>query len=301
MNDKILSAQYIMDNLAISRMIYPNLIHQEIILDFYQLALFRGDPKMRCHVGSYFVNFFTHTERMNTVGRSGISFIDFLNNKDNVLAKDYVQKMINWYDEVETWRNEIWVLYRIFNLYFGSISILQPHVAMSVYDRFKPTCVLSPCAGWGGLLTAACAYSVPRWIGCETNKALKGPYMKMIRELHKHSSTEIDLNWFSCLDFDYDSVAYDMVFYSPPFYNIERYTDQPYRTKEEWNQFYEKLCVLSWRGLTKGGWYCVVVSNEIYDVYKKVIGFDAEIIIPMPNKRRSAFHIYSENVFCWHK
>jgi hypothetical protein len=288
-------------NLAISRAIYANLIHEEIVIDFFQLALFRGQPKMRLRVGADFVNYFTHSERMNTVGRSGISFIDFMNNKDGVLGKAYVQKMIDWYQETEPWRNETWILYRIFNLYFGSINILQPHIAVSVYDRFKPTCVLSPCAGWGGLLTAACAYSVPRWIGCETNEALKEPYMKMIHELHKHSSTEIDMNWVSCLDFDYHSVGYDMVFYSPPYYNIERYTDQPYRTKAEWNDFYEKLCLLSWRGLMKGGWYCVVVSNEIYDVYKKIIGWDADIIIPMPNKRRSAFHIYSENVFCWHR
>ena len=109
------------------------------------------------------------------------------------------------------------------------------------------------------------------------------------------------MNWVSCLDFDYHSVGYDMCFYSPPFYNIERYSDQPYRTKDEWNAFYEKLCLLSWRGLSKGGWYCVIVSNEIYEVYRRVIGWCADIVIPMPNTRRSAFHIYSENVFCWHR
>ena len=165
------------NNLAISRLIYPNLNnYDDVILDYYQLCLFRGQPKMRLRVGADFVNFFTHSERLNTVGRSGISFIDFLNNKDNVLSKGYVQKLISWYQETEPWRIEPWILYRIFNLYFGSINILQPHIAVSVFDRFKPTCVISPCAGWGGLLTAACAYSVPRWVGFETNEALKEIY-----------------------------------------------------------------------------------------------------------------------------
>ena len=290
-----------MDNLAISRIIYPNLTTEQIILDFYQLALFRGNPKLKCRVGSDFVNHFTHAERLNTIGKEGISFIDFLNNVGGCLEKAYVQKMLMWYNEVEPWRDEIWVMYRIFNLYFGSINILQPHIAMSVYDRFKPTCVLSPCAGWGGLLVAACAAGVPRWIGCDTNHALKRPYMDMVSLLHKHSDTEIDMNFISCLEFDYASTEYDMVLYNPPYYDIEKYTGQCIRTRNEWNHFYTLLCELSWRNLQKGGWYCVAISNEIYDIYRSSIGRVADIVIPMPNQKRSIFHKYGECVFCWRK
>ena len=290
-----------MDNQVISRIIYPNLTLESVILDFYQLSLFRGAPRNKCHVGADFVNYFTHAERLNTVGRMGISFIDFLENHQGYLEKGYVQKMMMWYDEVEPWRTEVWVMYRIFNLYFGSINIFQPHIAMSLYDRFKPTCVLSPCAGWGGLLVAACAAGVPRWIGCETNDALKRPYMDMVAELHKHSQTEIDMNFISALDFDYEGTEYDMVLYNPPYYNIEIYTGQPIKTRDDWNRFYKDLCDISWRHLQKGGWYCVAVSNEIYDVYCAAIGRVADFILPLPNQKRNTFHKYGECVFCWRK
>lgn len=289
-----------MDNHTISRIIYPNLTTEQIILDFYQLSLFRGNPKLQCRVGADFVNYFTHAERLNTVGREGISFIDFLNNTNGCLEKGYVQRMMDFYDS-EPPEREMWIMYRIFNLYYGSINIFQPHIAVSVYDRFKPRCVLSPCAGWGSLLVAACAAGVPRWIGCDTNHALKQPYMDMVSVLHKHSLTEIDMNFISCLDFDYASTEYDMVLYNPPYYNIEKYTGQPIKRRDEWNHFYTVLCELSWQHLQKGGWYCVAVSNEIYDVYKASIGRVADIVIPMPNKKRSMFHKYGECVFCWHK
>lgn len=290
-----------MNNNLIARVIYSNLTIESIILDYYQLALFRGDMKHKCRVGSDFVNFFTLPERLNTIGKAGISFIEFLNNKNNCLEKAYVQKMLMWYNEVEPWRPEVWVMYRIFNLYFGSINIMQPHIPLSMYQRFKPTCVLSPCAGWGGLLVAACAAEVPRWIGCDTNHALKKPYMEMISVLHKHSKTEIDMNFVSCLEFDYASTEYDMVLYNPPYYNIETYTGQPIRSRDEWNRFYAILCDLSWGHLSKGGWYLVAVSNEISDVYIATIGRNPDLIMPLPNQKRSIYHKYSECIFGWHK
>jgi hypothetical protein len=143
-----------MDNHAISRIIYPSLNLEHAILDFYQLALFRGNPKLKCRIGADFVNFFTHAERLNTVGREGISFTEFLQNKNGFLEKGYVQRMLDFYDS-EPPEREVWILYRIFNLYFGAISIFQPHIAVSLFDRFKPKCVLSPCAGWGGILVGA--------------------------------------------------------------------------------------------------------------------------------------------------
>jgi len=290
-----------MNNNLIARIIYPNLTLEQIVLDYYQLCLFRGDFKYKCRVGSDFVNFFTLPERLNTIGKAGLSFIDFLNNKGNCLEKGYVQKMLAWYEEIEPWRNETWVMYRIFNLYFGSINIFQPHIAVSLFQRFKPTCVLSPCAGWGGLLVAACAAEVPRWIGCDTNTALRKPYMEMVSVLHKHSKTEIDMNFVSALEFNYESVEYDMVLYNPPYYNIEMYTGQCIRTRDEWNRFYSILCELSWRHLSKGGWYLVTVSNEISDVYTSTIGRNPDLIMPLPNQKRNIYHKYAECVFGWHK
>lgn len=289
-----------MDNHAISRIIYPSLNLEHAILDFYQLALFRGNPKLKCRIGADFVNFFTHAERLNTVGREGISFTEFLQNKNGFLEKGYVQRMLDFYDS-EPPEREIWILYRIFNLYFGAISIFQPHIAVSLFDRFKPKCVLSPCAGWGGILVGACAIGVPRWIGCDSNPELVSPYSTMIEVLNKHSLTNIDMRYGDCLKLPYAEIEYDMVLYSPPFYNIEKYSGQPLRQRHEWNHFYILLCELSWQHLQVGGWYCVAVSNEIYDIYKGVIGRVADDVIPMPNKKRTVFSKYSENIFCWRR
>jgi len=289
-----------MDNKTISRLIYPSRTTEDIVIDFYQLALFRGEPKNKCRVGADFVNFFTHPERLNTIGREGISFIEFINNKNSCLEKRYVQRMLDFYDS-EPPEREIWILYRIFNLYFGAISLFQPHIAVSLFDRFKPKCVLSPCAGWGGLVTGACAAGVPRWIGCDSNPELIKPYELMIETLTKHSLTKIDMHYGDCLNLPYAKMEYDMVLYSPPFYNIEQYNGQPFRLRHEWNHFYIVLCELSWQHLQVGGWYCIAVSNEIYDIYKQIIGRIADYVVGMPNKKRHQFHKYGENIFCWRR
>jgi len=92
-----------------------------------------------------------------------------------------------------------------------------------------------------------------------------------------------------------------MVLYNPPYYNIEIYTGQSIKKRDDWNHFYKDLCDISWRHLQKGGWYCVAVSNEIYDVYCAAIGRVADFILPLPNQKRNTFHKYGECVFCWRK
>jgi hypothetical protein len=92
-----------------------------------------------------------------------------------------------------------------------------------------------------------------------------------------------------------------MVLYSPPYYNIEQYSHQPRKSNADWDTFYKVLLTLSWRGLSKGGWYCVNVSNTIYDIYLASIGRPPDFVVPMPNQRRASFHPYSESVFCWKK
>ena len=58
-----------------------------------------------------------------------------------------------------------------------------------------------------------------------------------------------------------------MVFTSPPYYNLEKYTGvKTWASKKEWDEeFYWPILWLSYDGLMPGGHFCINVSQEIYE------------------------------------
>ena len=93
-------------------------------------------------IGNKTVDYFTFVERLNTVGSEGISFFDFYANRRKYANRPSVQRLrqLDAKNDAENW-------YEIFRLYFGSINIFRPLVAMEIYARYKPTCVLDPTMG----------------------------------------------------------------------------------------------------------------------------------------------------------
>jgi len=241
-------------------------------------------------------------ERLETKGRKNINFFDFWEKKSMYEKKNYVISLFRYYHKENPKYTPIQKWFRFFNLYFGAINIFKPIIAMEIYCKFKPNSILDFTMGWGGRLVGACALNIPNYIGIDLNKKLERPYKEMVNVLKKYSTTNIKLIFKSALEIDYSNLNYDLVLTSPPYYNIERYREQEYKKKEDWNkEFYEPLFIKTFKHLKNGGHYCLNVPKEVYDnVCVKVLG-KANIFIPLYKVKRTSKETYKEFIYVWIK
>jgi hypothetical protein len=219
-------------------------------------------------VGIKFIEHFIYPELLNTNIKHGFSFYDFWGNKDFYLSRDASTKKLIEYIKTEKPKlNEIKRAKKVFNLYYGSVNVFRPTIAIRLYEMFKPTSVLDFTMGWGGRLVGASIAGVKEYIGIDCNTNLQEPYQQMCDQLHKLSpNTTARLFFDDCLKIDYTALKYDMVFTSPPYYNKELYGgDQTGKTDKEWNEeFYIPIFNKTWGSLAPGGHYCLNVPAQLY-------------------------------------
>ena len=251
-------------------------------------------------VGNKTVDFFTRPMRWDTDGQKGMSFYDFLYNKSEFIKKPFIEKFLR-----ESNQDEEGTLQRIFSMYYGSVNIFRPLIAMEFYCMFNPKSVLDFTMGWGGRLIAAAALNLPKYIGIDMNPDLEQPYREMVAFLKDKTSTEIILKFQNALSVDYSKLVYDMVFTSPPYYNVEIYTGTHRITKDEWdNNFYRPIIEKTYAGLKKGGWYCLNIPEEVYErIAKAVLGKATRSVPFRKNVRgiKGGKETYGEMVYCWNK
>jgi len=282
-----------------------DLSDQDVLADFTKLVeIGCGKHAALSTVGNDVVNRFTAAERLNTAGYQNISFYDVLFNQRQLKRENYVKKLLAFYKKNRKGYPDIKVMFRLSNLYFSSVSIFKPLIAMDVYCRFKPKCVLDFTMGWGGRLVGACALNVPKYIGIDSNRNLKTPYNKMCRFLKKHSTTDMKLYFQDALSVDYSKLDYDLVLTSPPYYNIELYNNgsNNQNTKEEWDeQFYKPIFQKTYKHLSSGGHYCLNIPEEVFSsVAVKILG-KPQTKMPLPKAQRSAGEKYHEYIYIWVK
>jgi tRNA1(Val) A37 N6-methylase TrmN6 len=161
-------------------------------------------------------------------------------------------------------------------------------------------------AGWGGRLVGACALNVPRYIGIDNNESLKEPYERMMEFLKPRTKTNMEFMIADALDVDYSTYTYDMVFTSPPYYDLEIYggTNNRYTTKENWDTyFYKPLFEKTFRHLQPNGHYCLNVSPEIYErACVPVLGASTHAYpLKKSDRRQTRGKKYREYVYVWKK
>ena len=281
-----------------------NFTDQDILDDFNKLVEI-GCKKHAAlsTVGNNVVNKYTAVERLNTSGYQNISFYDVLFNQRQLKRENYVKKLLAFYKKNRKGYPDIKVMFRLTNLYFSSISIFKPLIAMDVYCRFQPKCVLDFTMGWGGRLVGACALNVPKYIGVDSNRHSKTPYNKMCNFLKKHSTTDIQLYFQDALTVDYSKLEYDLVLTSPPYYNIELYDGvNNQQTKEEWNEhFYKPIFEMTYKYLKNGGHYCLNIPEEVFKtIAVKILG-KPKTKIPLPKAQRTSREKYHEYIYVWQK
>ena len=263
--------------------------------------------KINTLLGIKFIDYFTLEERLNTVGYQGINFYEFVEKINYYKTKNYVNNIYNFHKNGNN--NKIQIYMKIFQLYFGSISVFKPLIAMNIYYKFKPSCILDFTMGWGGRMLAACKMNID-YIGIDQNTNLIKPYEEMLaamlqrpkvsKIINNYSSSKINLLFKNCLEVDYSLFDYDMVLTSPPYYNKEVYSNQEVMTKDQWNEFYKSIIDRTYKNLKLGGYYCLNVPSEVYEnVIILLLGECHEKIPLNIHKRRN--NNYTEFIYIWKK
>jgi len=244
----------------------------ELVADFAKLQKIgktAGEQSPRAKAGNKIVDAFTFVERLNTVSSKGknLNFFNFWQNRAKYESRENIRNFMEYQkrDRDPTKIQAMW--YNVYRLYYGSINIFKPLFAMDHYCRYHSrVAVLDITMGWGGRMVGACALDLPKYIGVDANRNLRPLLQSMAAFLRERSTTEIELYFQDARTLNYGEIEYDMVFTSPPYYNLEKYTGvRTWPSKNKWDEeFYWPIFYLAYKGLMPGGHFCVNVSGEIY-------------------------------------
>ena len=265
----------------------------------------------RCRVGNNVVDFFTFRERLETRGKYNVNFYDFFTNIEEFKKKKFIQTMLTYYETTKNARglkNECIVLKEVYNICISAINIFRPLLAIEVYQRFKPTRILDFSAGWGGRAVGAAVCNIS-YFGIDINAGLHDPYNKMSAFLNSKASSSsfssslINMVISDAVTFDYSTIVpgYDMVFTSPPYYFIEKYShNESYASKDDMDQkFYIPTFSNTYKHLLPGGHFVLNVNKEIYErVCLSLFGPAEQTMNCKKSKRQND---YREMIYIWKK
>ena len=267
----------------------------------------------RCRIGNNVVDFFTFQERLETRGKYDVTFYDFVKNIEEFKKKKFIQNMFTYYATIKNARglkNEFIVMKEVYNICISAINIFRPLVAVEVYTKYKPSVVLDPCAGWGGRAVGAAVCENVRYFGIDINNSLQIPYQNMCAFLNSKSKSNLGLiprihmTIADAVTYDYSKIEpkYDMVFTSPPYYFIEKYSHNPFynNSKDEMDkEFYAPLFSQTYLHLLPGGCMALNVNREIYErVCVRLFGPAHQTMNCKKSKRQND---YREMIYIWIK
>jgi 16S rRNA G966 N2-methylase RsmD len=156
-------------------------------------------------------------------------------------------------------------------------------VSLFVLNYFKPKKWLDPSAGWGDRLISAIIYGKCTYTGIDPNEKMHPKYKEIIETLsevnEKDEVREGRLKYQVIQggfeDVDIEANYYDLIFTSPPFFDLESYSKDnsqsnvKFNTLEKWkNGFLYPFLIKATRALEKDGHLCLYVNN--YDGVKYV-------------------------------
>ena len=124
----------------------------------------------RSRIGNNIVDYFTFLKRLETKVKYDINFFEFIQNIEEFKKKKFIQTMLTYYKDVKNknnTKNEYIVLKEVYNICISAINIFRPVLAMEIYVKYKPKCVLDFTCGWGSRLIGACALNIPKYIGIQ--------------------------------------------------------------------------------------------------------------------------------------
>lgn len=152
-------------------------------------------------------------------------------------------------------------------------SQFRPSTAKALYDHFEAKNVLDFSSGWGDRLCGFLASRSHSYFGVDPNARLFPEYSRMIEDYGK-AGKKIELKNECAETVDYGDKTFDFIFTSPPYFNIERYTQED---NQSWKRHRKLDCWLSqflfpavsraWDRLETGGMMVINIS-DVYSLHQ---------------------------------
>ena len=155
-------------------------------------------------------------------------------------------------------------------------SQFKPNAAKAIYDLFKVKNVLDFSAGWGDRLAGFySSMNTELYVGIDPRKENHPIYEEQAKFYDSQltffetpKTTEFYCDAAEDFDFSPYFDTFDVIFTSPPYFNVERYSYDDtqswvrYKTIDEWNsQFLHKAIDNMWPTLKSGGKLCINISD----------------------------------------
>jgi tRNA1(Val) A37 N6-methylase TrmN6 len=139
--------------------------------------------------------------------------------------------------------------------------------AKALYDLFQAKSVLDFSAGWGDRLVGFLASNADSYIGIDPNTKLHEPYQQIVNLCKTDKATR-----FICSpaeDADLTDVSVDFIFTSPPYFDIERYSEEEtqswkrYPELKDWvKDFLLATLTKCWSVLKEGGRIAINIADK---------------------------------------
>ena len=158
---------------------------------------------------------------------------------------------------------------KMLKIYTGvqGVSNFRPTAAACIYDKFaKGSVVWDMSMGWGGRMLGAIASGVKMYIGTEPSSETFDGLTRLAIDFGAPISTQ--LYRLGSEDFKPDRNSLDLCFTSPPYFDLEKYSDEPsqsyvkFDNKEAWVEgFLKKTFKNCYYGLKRGGYMVINIAD----------------------------------------
>ena len=146
------------------------------------------------------------------------------------------------------------------------ITMFRPQLAKHIVSKYDANVILDPCAGWGGRMLGTVAAG-SQYIGFEPNTETYDNLVKLSEFLGIQNQVTLFHDGIENVE-NYDFKPVDLILTSPPYFNLEVYSDEitqshvGYETYDEWKYgFLIPMIVQCGRRLKSNGISCWNVHN----------------------------------------
>ena len=157
-------------------------------------------------------------------------------------------------------------------------SQFKPNVAKIIYDMFESENILDFSAGWGDRLAGFYASEYGKhYVGLDPRKENHSLYEKQAKFYEKHlgffeHERKSEFHCSPAEDFDFTQYDdyFDLVFTSPPYFSVERYSYDDtqswvrYKDINDWNKDFLQTTLGNLWGSIKSGGYLLVNISDVY-------------------------------------
>lgn len=169
-------------------------------------------------------------------------------------------------------------------------------VCLTVLNYLKPTNWLDPSAGWGDRLISAIAYGKCDYTGVDPSECMHPKYKEIVDTLGATSDKKYTLIKGGFEDVDIAKDSFDLVFTSPPFFDLEDYGKDEgqsmlkFKTFKEWKDgFMYPFLQKSINALKSKGHMALYVNDYSDKKTKTRYEYVGDIIAFMKTEQRMHF------------